>query len=351
MSIVAETSRSSQHARLRRPRKQPTSAPDPTPQTHLIVHPTRKKSTISGLLGSPFSDTNDNAASLLSKKTNKKKTFTSVALSGLGCVKCLSPVVVGSSGEWGANKVRKKKKKKQRTRVENATAKTTTLNGAMSPRVVVVVPDLCCTPGIGLAASNAALVDFVEPTRSLPSRGRVNAHRTNNRERGRTRRRGSNHDQASGSHISNARRYDDFGHGSSGGLSRSEMMMLQSSLLFGENVEGSDRYGDWRLDVDHMSYEELLDLGDRIGYVGTGLREDEIFRCLRNMKHPILDSLPLLSSTGDNWRCSICQEEYEADDEVGRLDCGHCYHIHCIRQWLLRKNACAVCKAAAAAYN
>ena len=33
------------------------------------------------------------------------------------------------------------------------------------------------------------------------------------------------------------------------------MMMLQSSLLFGENVEGSDRYGDWRLDVDHMSYE------------------------------------------------------------------------------------------------
>ena len=182
MSIVAETSRSSQHARLRRPRKQPTSAPDPTLQTHLIVHPTRKKSTISGLLGSPFSDTNDNAASLLSKKTNKKKTFTSVALSGLGCVKCLSPVVVGSSGEWGANKVRKKKKKKQRTRVENATAKTTTLNGAMSPRVVVVVPDLCCTPGIGLAASNAALVDFVEPTRSLPSRGRVNAHRTNNRE-------------------------------------------------------------------------------------------------------------------------------------------------------------------------
>ena len=157
MSMVAETSRrSSENARLRRPRKQPSSAPDPKPQTHFV----RKKPTISALLA-----TDDNAGSLLTKKTKKKKTFTSVALSGLGCLKCSSP-----AAEWEANKVRKKKKKKQmRTRVENA------LNGGMSPRVAVVVPDICCTPGIVLAASNAALVDFIEPTR-------VNGHRTNHRE-------------------------------------------------------------------------------------------------------------------------------------------------------------------------
>jgi len=41
------------------------------------------------------------------------------------------------------------------------------------------------------------------------------------------------------------------------------------------------------------------------------------------------------------------QEEYEAEDEVGRLECGHAYHLHCIKQWLAQKNACPVCKAEA----
>lgn len=42
----------------------------------------------------------------------------------------------------------------------------------------------------------------------------------------------------------------------------------------------------------------------------------------------------------------IVQEEYEADDEMGKLDCGHSFHIQCIKQWLSQKNACPVCKAA-----
>lgn len=29
----------------------------------------------------------------------------------------------------------------------------------------------------------------------------------------------------------------------------------------------------------------------------------------------------------------------KADDEIGRLDCGHYHHIECIKQWLLQKNA------------
>ncbi|KAL6010810.1 hypothetical protein ACLOJK_001252 [Asimina triloba] len=129
---------------------------------------------------------------------------------------------------------------------------------------------------------------------------------------------------------------------------REKIMMLQSSFMMG-GPDGYDRYRDWRLDVDNMSYEELLELGDRIGYVNTGLKEDEIFCCLQKMKHSIMDALPPHLSTGMEWKCSICQEEYEADDEVGKLECGHGYHIYCIKQWLLQKNACPVCKAVAAA--
>ncbi|CAL5391359.1 unnamed protein product [Camellia sinensis] len=46
----------------------------------------------------------------------------------------------------------------------------------------------------------------------------------------------------------------------------------------------SNQYGNMRLDVDDMSYEELLALGERIGNVNTGLSEDMISKCLRETK-------------------------------------------------------------------
>ncbi|XP_019054949.1 PREDICTED: E3 ubiquitin-protein ligase MBR2-like [Nelumbo nucifera] len=125
-------------------------------------------------------------------------------------------------------------------------------------------------------------------------------------------------------------------------------MMFQSLLLCGRS-EVYDQYRDWRLDVDNMTYEELLELGGKIGYVNTSLREDEIFHCLRKIKHSFMEDLQSHIPTETDWKCSICQEEYVVDDEVGKLDCGHSYHLFCIKQWLLQKNACPVCKAAAAA--
>jgi len=37
---------------------------------------------------------------------------------------------------------------------------------------------------------------------------------------------------------------------------------------------------------------------------------------------------------------SKIQEKYEADDEMGKLGCGHLYHIDCIKQWLMHTNSC-----------
>lgn len=45
--------------------------------------------------------------------------------------------------------------------------------------------------------------------------------------------------------------------------------------------------------------------------------------------------------------CVIKQEEYDPDDKMGKLECGHGYHVECIKQWLAQKNACPVCKTAA----
>jgi hypothetical protein len=38
------------------------------------------------------------------------------------------------------------------------------------------------------------------------------------------------------------------------------------------------------------------------------------------------------------------QEEYKNEDDIGSLDCGHDYHTDCIKQWLMHKNLCPICK-------
>lgn len=43
------------------------------------------------------------------------------------------------------------------------------------------------------------------------------------------------------------------------------------------------------------------------------------------------------------------QEEFEEGDELGKLNCGHGYHMDCIKQWLGQKNTCPVCKSEAVA--
>lgn len=53
--------------------------------------------------------------------------------------------------------------------------------------------------------------------------------------------------------------------------------------------------------------QELLELGDRIGYVSTGLQEDEMGRCLRKSKLSILDELSAHLPREMDWKCSICQ--------------------------------------------
>ncbi|KAL7250422.1 hypothetical protein ACSBR1_012434 [Camellia fascicularis] len=61
-------------------------------------------------------------------------------------------------------------------------------------------------------------------------------------------------------------------------------MMMDPSSLYSSSRNFSDQYGNMRLDVDDMSYEELLALGERIGNVNTGLSEDMISKCLRETK-------------------------------------------------------------------
>ncbi|KAJ9670720.1 hypothetical protein PVL29_026944 [Vitis rotundifolia] len=88
------------------------------------------------------------------------------------------------------------------------------------------------------------------------------------------------------------------------------------------------------LDIDNMSYEELLALGERVGSVSTGLSEEVIMAKM------------------EKWNCSCSTTGHPVDaetcciydDDVGKLDCGHACHVACIKEWLVQKNSCPICK-------
>ncbi|CAN7065747.1 unnamed protein product [Brassica rapa subsp. trilocularis] len=122
-----------------------------------------------------------------------------------------------------------------------------------------------------------------------------------------------------------------------GTLHLEDVMLLNQSMLGAAGIH--DRYRDMRLDVDNMSYEELLSLGERIGDVCTGLNEETISNRLKQRKYSSDTRCPQEIEP-----CCICQEEYNEGEELGMLECGHGFHSQCIKEWLKQKNLCPICK-------
>lgn len=382
--VFSESSTVSEQIRYRKPRtqnQQETQDMDPISSSSSSSRST--KPTISSLLlapSSPTSPTHENSTtpSASTVLSTKKKNF--ATFRGLGCTaspQVSVPAVIRTSADWDPKRVKKKKQNSNKKKSLNSAVNVgggvsigcsnsiqnnnpSSSSSSSAPLSLssscVAVPDVWCGPGIGLT-TDAASVDCVVSRRPASGRGRIESDKATPRERSACpiRRMVSPEDNPfldiesslgiprSQIELFASRHHRHSRHGYSEGLA--EIVMLQNSLM-GGRTDGLDRYRNWRLDVDNMSYEELLELGDRIGYVNTGLREDEIARCVRRTKPFFLSNLSLIRTELER-QCTICQEEYEAEDEMGKLDCGHFYHIRCIKQWLSQKNCCPVCKSAA----
>ncbi|KAJ0795385.1 putative transcription factor C2H2 family [Helianthus annuus] len=116
-----------------------------------------------------------------------------------------------------------------------------------------------------------------------------------------------------------------------------DLMILDQSVFYGV-ADIHDRHRDMRLDIDNMSYEELLALEERIGNVNTGLTEETILKHIKQKQYVVETGQPNAEP------CCICQEEYKDGDDLGTLDCGHDFHHGCLKQWLQQKNLCPICK-------
>ncbi|KAJ6423661.1 hypothetical protein OIU84_024604 [Salix udensis] len=113
-----------------------------------------------------------------------------------------------------------------------------------------------------------------------------------------------------------------------------------------------DHHRDMRMDIEDMSYEELLALGDRIGNVNTGLSDATIrsqlkTRTCSSSPYSFNWEVSCMDQEADS--CIICQDYYKSKEKIASLDCGHEYHANCLKKWLRLKNVCPICKSEALA--
>ncbi|KAL4155049.1 hypothetical protein PRNP1_007163 [Phytophthora ramorum] len=84
---------------------------------------------------------------------------------------------------------------------------------------------------------------------------------------------------------------------------------------------------------------------------------NELFQRAQNQQHgppptskPFLDKLPVKIWTADmhktesHTECIICLSDYEKDDKVISLPCGHTFHEDCGMTWLVEHNVCPTCR-------
>jgi len=84
--------------------------------------------------------------------------------------------------------------------------------------------------------------------------------------------------------------------------------------------------------LDNMTYEELLALEDKIGYVNKGFTKTQI------------EKIKPFKYTGNNISCVICQDNIEKNNEIKKLSCNHIFHSKCIDIWLSKEKICPFCK-------
>ena len=87
--------------------------------------------------------------------------------------------------------------------------------------------------------------------------------------------------------------------------------------------------------VDNMTYEELLELEEKIGKVSNGLTDEEIKKLKQEkfIKYKYLED-----------KCIICQYDFKELENIVVLQCKHCFHFPCIKPWISKQHHCPLCK-------
>ena len=121
-------------------------------------------------------------------------------------------------------------------------------------------------------------------------------------------------------------------------LMEEEQREWQNRMLALAGVDDPDDEEDEGVDVDGMTYEELTELGERIGTQSKGASEEALaaltrFRCDEGR------------AADEEECCAVCRLGFEVGDAcLGLPRCGHVYHAACLEPWLAENKCCPLCK-------
>lgn len=115
------------------------------------------------------------------------------------------------------------------------------------------------------------------------------------------------------------------------------------------------------IDVNTMTYEQLSALGDIVGTASRGMTVEKMDKVLRECSYLDIKQEWKNDSSQENElarsenskmirhtstleeQCAVCREDYQDEDLVYVLPCGHFYHSSCIREWLKINRSCPIC--------
>jgi len=130
---------------------------------------------------------------------------------------------------------------------------------------------------------------------------------------------------------------------------REERMLIGNNMLFQmlnnntevvlEDQRLENQINEICPNPDEMTYEQLIQLQENIGFVSKGLSETQI------------NEIPSVKFTKNNKlknnfssNCTVCQEDFDESEMINKLRCGHEFHKSCVKEWLSGNNVCPNCK-------
>lgn len=86
-----------------------------------------------------------------------------------------------------------------------------------------------------------------------------------------------------------------------------------------------------------MSYEQMvqLDENDSQQEFARGLPLEKIRQAL---------SVNPYGGSELAEKCAVCLNEFKPSSKCALLPCKHQFHVNCIERWLIRRNACPICR-------
>lgn len=102
------------------------------------------------------------------------------------------------------------------------------------------------------------------------------------------------------------------------------------------------------VEEDELSYDALLHLSERIGDVRTERWAMVAQRHIDTLPLESYDASAIDANTvpenDSEIKCLVCQHEYQHQEQLRRLPCGHVFHAECVDEWLQTHDNCLYCR-------